>query len=166
MPGGSRMGHWGHRVPRALWTALVQSHLDTKARLSRTSTAAVRQGIHSGELSGLICTGKMEGILHKEWLHTCQVQQEHKAGESSQWGELGIQCCLGCEAPQSSVRRHCLCCKLPVSGVFIHPGSAVGPVPVPDCECRALPHCSEQAAPRCCGRVKPHTCLELRNVTC
>lgn len=46
------------------------------------------------------------GNSPKEWLHTRQVQQEHKAGESSRRGELGIQCCLGCEAPQSCVRRH------------------------------------------------------------
>lgn len=37
VPGGSRIRDRGRRVPMALWTALVQSHLDTNGKQSRTS---------------------------------------------------------------------------------------------------------------------------------
>lgn len=121
MPGGSSIREWGRRVPMAFWRALLQSHLDTSGRLSRTSTAAVRQGIHSGRLNGLIYTGKMEGIHHKKWLHTFQVQQERRPGESSRQGELGIQCCLGYEGPPKPLLGNTIyAVKIPTSGVFIH----------------------------------------------
>lgn len=90
VPGGSRIRDRGRRVPVAFWTALLQSHLDTNGRQSRTSTAAVRQGMHSAKLSGLIYTGKMEGIHHKKWLHTFQVQQEHKPARALRTGDPGL----------------------------------------------------------------------------